>query len=126
MGRYILVVDDSVTIRSSAEYILKEAGYHVAVATDGIDGMSKLDGIANAGDSVSMIITDVNMLKMDGITFTRRVKTSKYRPTPVLILTTETQDVKKQEGWAAGAAGWLVKPFQPEQLLTVVKKLAHN
>ncbi len=125
MKKYVLVVDDSVTIRSSVEYVLKQAGYNVALAVDGIDGINKLKGIASNGEGVSMIISDVNMPNMDGITFTRSVKSSSFKSVPVLILTTETQDTRKQEGRAAGAAGWLVKPFQPEQLITVVKKLAN-
>ncbi len=125
MKKYILVVDDSVTIRSSVEYVLKQAGYNVALAVDGSDGLVKLNGIASSGEGVSMIISDVNMPNMDGITFTRSVKSSSFRAIPVLILTTESQDTRKQEGKAAGAAGWLVKPFQPEQLVAVVKKLAN-
>jgi len=72
---------------------------------------------------VSVIITDVNMPRMDGITFTENVKKSSFRSTPVLILTTETQESRKQQGRAAGAAGWLVKPFQPEQLIAVINKV---
>lgn len=125
MAQYILVVDDSVTIRSSVEYVLKQAGYNVCVASDGLDGMSKMDSLSNAGNSISMIITDINMPNMDGITFTQNVKSGPFRSAPVLILTTESQEARKQQGKAAGAAGWLVKPFQPEQLLTVVKKLTN-
>ncbi len=124
MAKYVLVVDDSVTIRSSVEYVLKQAGFNVCLANDGQDGIAKLKGIAGSGDSVGMIITDVNMPNMDGITFTKHVKSGPFRSTPVLILTTESQDARKQQGKAAGAAGWLVKPFQPNQLVTVVKKLA--
>ncbi len=125
MKKYILVVDDSLTIRSSVEYVLKQAGYNVASAVDGADGLTKLNGITSSGEGVSMIISDVNMPNMDGITFTKSVKSGSFKSIPVLILTTETQEVRKQEGKAAGAAGWLVKPFQPEQLVTVVKKLAN-
>ncbi|HHL71627.1 MAG TPA: response regulator [Bacteroidetes bacterium] len=125
MGKVILVVDDSATTRSSVEFVLKQAGYDVALATDGSDGLSKLEHLANSGDQVSMIITDVNMPVMDGITFTRNVKQGRFKDTPVLVLTTESQDTKKQEGRSAGASGWLVKPFQPEQILEVVKKLAN-
>lgn len=125
MKKYILVVDDSVTIRSSVEYVLKQAGFNVALAVDGSDGLTKLDGIASNGEGVSMIISDVNMPNMDGITFTKSVKSGRFNSVPVLILTTETQEARKQEGKAAGAAGWLVKPFQPEQLIAVVKKLAN-
>ena len=125
MRKFILVVDDSATTRSSVEYVLKGAGYDVALATDGRNGLTKLDEIGQRGDKVSMIITDVNMPNMDGITFTQNVKSGSFKHAPVLVLTTEAQDSKKQQGRAAGAAGWLVKPFQAEQLLTVVKKLAN-
>ncbi|MCH7678095.1 response regulator [candidate division KSB1 bacterium] len=121
MARNILIVDDSLTIRSSLEYCLKEAGFNVVAAVDGIDGIEKLKSMKDSG--VSVIITDVNMPRMDGITFTENVKKSSFRSTPVLILTTETQESRKQQGRAAGAAGWLVKPFQPEQLIAVINKV---
>ncbi len=121
MARNILIVDDSLTIRSSLEYCLKEAGFNVVAAVDGIDGIEKLKSMKDSG--VSVIITDVNMPRMDGITFTENVKKSSFRSTPVLILTTETQESSKQQGRAAGAAGWLVKPFQPEQLIAVINKV---
>lgn len=121
MARNILIVDDSLTIRSSLEYCLKKAGFNVVAAVDGIDGIEKLKSMKDSG--VSAIITDVNMPRMDGITFTENVKKSSFRSTPVLILTTETQESRKQQGRAAGAAGWLVKPFQPEQLIAVINKV---
>ena len=121
MARNILIVDDSLTIRSSLEYCLKEAGFNVVAAVDGIDGIEKLKSMKDSG--VSVIITDVNMPRMDGITFTENVKKSSFRSTPVLILTTETQESRKQQGRAAGAAGWLVKPFQPAQLIAVINKV---
>ena len=86
MANYILVVDDSVTIRASVEYVLKQAGYSVVVAVDGVDGLEKLESSAQSGHAASMIITDVNMPRMDGISFTRQVKTGKFQRTPVLIL----------------------------------------
>ena len=121
MARNILIVDDSLTIRSSLEYCLKEAGFNVVAAVDGIDGIEKLKSMKDSG--VCVIITDVNMPRMDGITFTENVKKSSFRSTPVLILTTETQESRKQQGRAAGAAGWLVKPFQPAQLIAVINKV---
>lgn len=124
MTQYVLVVDDSLTIRSSVEYVLKQAGYDVLLATDGVDGIEKLKGVKTGGDGVSVIITDINMPRMDGITFTKNVKASSFQGTPVLILTTESQAERKEQGRAAGASGWLVKPFQPEQLVEVVRKLA--
>lgn len=124
MTQYVLVVDDSLTIRSSVEFVLKQAGYDVLLATDGVDGIEKLKGVKNGGDDVSVIITDINMPRMDGFTFTKNVKASSFQDTPVLILTTESQPERKEQGRAAGASGWLVKPFQPEQLVEVVGKLA--
>ena len=94
-------------------------------AEDGLDGIEKLKGLKGTGDTVQVIITDINMPRMDGITFTKNVKASSFKGTPVLILTTESQPERKQEGKAAGAAGWLVKPYQPEQLVEVVGKLAN-
>ncbi len=125
MANHILVVDDSLTIRSSVEYVLNQAGYSVVLANDGVDAIEKLKEISNGGNDVSMIITDINMPRMDGITFTEKVKQSSFRSKPVLILTTETNETRKQQGRAAGAAGWLVKPFQPEQLIAVIKKLTN-
>jgi len=125
MAKYILVVDDSLTIRSSVEYVLDQAGYKVALASDGVEGINKIKSISASGNEISMIITDINMPNMDGITFTQKVKASPFRTTPILILTTETNDAKKQQGKAAGAAGWLVKPFQPEQLISVVEMLTN-
>ncbi len=124
MAKVILVVDDSATLRASAEYVLRAAGYRVIVAEDGMDGLKKLDELSRKNETVNMIITDVNMPNMDGIQFTRMVKSGPHSKAPVLILTTESQASKKMEGKAAGAAGWLVKPFEPDQLVTVVKKLA--
>lgn len=121
MTQYVLVVDDSLTIRSSVEYVLKQAGYDVLLATDGVDGIEKLKGVKTGGDDVRVIITDINMPRMDGITFTKNVKASSFRGTPVLILTAESQAERKEQGRAAGASGWLVKPFQPEQLVEVVR-----
>lgn len=124
MAKKILVVDDSATTRSSVQYILSQAGYSVALANDGSDGLRKIEEVVRAGDALSMIITDINMPVMDGIRFTREVKTGPHKRTPVLVLTTESQNSKKQQGREAGAAGWLVKPFQPDQLVAVVRKLA--
>ncbi|KAA3661254.1 MAG: response regulator [Calditrichaeota bacterium] len=124
MAKKILVVDDSATTRSSVQYILSQAGYNVALANDGSDGLRKIDEVVKGGDSLSMIITDINMPVMDGIRFTQSVKSGPHKSVPVLVLTTESQDSKKQQGRQAGAAGWLVKPFQPDQLVTVVRKLA--
>ena len=119
MAKTILIVDDSNTARASVEYTLKEGSYDVISADDGTTGLEAVNKAAN----IDMIITDLNMPKMDGIEFIKNVrKFDKYKYTPILMLTTESQDDKKMEGKAAGASGWLVKPFNPTQLLDVVKR----
>ncbi|WP_421321097.1 response regulator [Aeromonas veronii] len=119
MGKTILIVDDSATIRQVVGMTLKGAGYEVMEASDGKDALNKLDG-----KKINLIISDVNMPNMDGITFVKEAKKlAHYKFTPVIMLTTESQDSKKQEGQAAGAKAWVVKPFQPEQMLAAVAKL---
>lgn len=119
MGKTILIVDDSATIRQVVGMTLKGAGYEVMEASDGKDALNKLDG-----KKINLIISDVNMPNMDGITFVKEAKKlANYKFTPVIMLTTESQDSKKQEGQAAGAKAWMVKPFQPEQMLAAVAKL---
>ena len=119
MGKMILIVDDSATIRQVVGMTLKGAGYEVMEASDGKDALKKLDG-----KKINLIISDVNMPNMDGITFVKEAKKlANYKFTPVIMLTTESQDSKKQEGQAAGAKAWVVKPFQPEQMLAAVAKL---
>ncbi len=119
MGKKILIVDDSNTARASVEYTLKKGEYEVVSADDGVNGLAKLKETTN----VSMIITDLNMPKMDGIEFIKHVRTiDEHKYTPILMLTTESQDEKKKQGKEAGASGWLVKPFNPTQLLDVVKR----
>ena len=119
MGKTILIVDDSATIRQVVGMTLKGAGYEVMEASDGKDALKKLDG-----KKINLIISDVNMPNMDGITFVKEAKKlASYKFTPIIMLTTESQDSKKQEGQAAGAKAWVVKPFQPEQMLAAVAKL---
>jgi two-component system, chemotaxis family, chemotaxis protein CheY len=119
MGKTIMSVDDSVSVRQMVSFTLKEAGYDVVEAEDGKDALAKLKGSA-----VNMIITDLNMPNMDGIEFIKNVRAdSALKFIPIVMLTTESQDSKKQEGKAAGATGWIVKPFKPDQLMTVVKKV---
>lgn len=114
----ILAVDDSASLRQMVSFTLKGAGYDVVEA---VDGQNALD-IAR-GKSVNLVLTDVNMPRMDGITFIRELrKLPAYKFTPVLMLTTEAGTDKKAEGKAAGATGWLVKPFNPDQLLATIKK----
>jgi two-component system chemotaxis response regulator CheY len=123
MEKYILVVDDSTTLRASVQFALTAEGYKVAEAKDGKDGLAVLQNIRSQGDQVSMIISDINMPNMDGITFIKEVKKTPFKFTPILVLTTESQETKKMEGKDAGATGWLVKPFKSAQLLQVIKKL---
>lgn len=119
MAKTIMIVDDSSAIRQSITFILEQAGYEVVQAQDGADAVTKLSKVFD------LIISDVNMPNMDGIALTRHLRqTPQYKFVPVLMLTTESQAEKMQEGKAAGATGWIVKPFEPEKLLAVVKKLA--
>jgi len=121
-GKTIMIVDDSATLRASVNFVLSEAEYTVIQAKDGMDGLAKLRDLQASGTKLDMIITDINMPNLDGIGFITEIKKSDYRYVPILVLTTESDNAKKMEGKAAGAAGWLVKPFKPEQLLWVVKK----
>ncbi len=119
MAKTILIVDDSASIRQVVGIALKGAGYEIIEAVDGKDALSKLDG-----RKIHLIISDVNMPNMDGITFVKKVKElAAYKFAPVIMLTTESHESKKQEGQAAGAKAWVVKPFQPAQMLAAVSKL---
>jgi two-component system chemotaxis response regulator CheY len=119
MGKTILIVDDSASVRQVVGIALRGAGYDVVEGTNGADALTKLDG-----RKVHLIISDVNMPTMDGITFVKEVKKlPAYKFTPIIMLTTESEERKKQEGQAAGAKAWVVKPFQPAQMLAAVSKL---
>ncbi|XAH24784.1 response regulator [Xylophilus sp. GW821-FHT01B05] len=119
MAKTILVVDDSASMRQAVGIALRGAGYEVIEGTDGQQALARL-----TGQKVHLIISDVNMPHMDGISFVKQVKQLPlYRFTPVIMLTTENQEAKKREGQAAGAKAWVVKPFQPAQLLAAVEKL---
>jgi two-component system chemotaxis response regulator CheY len=119
MGKTVLIVDDSASLRQVVGITLKGAGYEVVEASDGMDALTKLDG-----RKIHLIVSDVNMPNMDGITLVQTVKQLPgYRFTPVLMLTTESEEGKKAQGKAAGAKAWMVKPFQPEQMLAAVAKL---
>lgn len=114
-----MVVDDSASLRNVVCIALKGAGYEVIEAADGKEALSKLKG-----QKVNLIVSDVNMPNMDGITMVREIKKlPAYKFTPIMMLTTESQPEKKAEGKAAGAKAWLVKPFQPPVLLDAVSKL---
>lgn len=115
----ILAVDDSPSMRQMVTFTLKGAGFQVDEANDGADALQK----AKAG-RYDLIITDVNMPVMDGITLIRKLRAeAAYKFTPMLMLTTESGADKKGEGKAAGATGWIVKPFNPDQLIATVKKV---
>jgi len=119
MAKTVLVVDDSAGIRQIVSATLKSAGYEVMEGVDGADALAKLDG-----HKIHLIICDVNMPVMDGISFVKQIKKSAdYKFIPIIMLTTVSQERKKQEGQAAGVKAWVVKPFQPDQMLNVVSKL---
>ena len=119
MAKTILIVDDSASLRQVVSIALKGAGYDVIEGCDGCDALGKLKG-----QKIHLIISDVNMPNMDGITFvTEAKKLPAYKFTPVIMLTTEAGEAKKLAGQAAGAKAWVVKPFQPAQMLAAVAKL---
>lgn len=119
MSKTVMIVDDSASLRQVVNIALSNAGYSVIEACDGKDALSKLNGV-----KVHLIVSDVNMPNMDGITFVKEMKLlPNYKFTPVIMLTTESQESKKAEGQAAGAKAWVVKPFQPPTLLAAVAKL---
>jgi two-component system, chemotaxis family, chemotaxis protein CheY len=118
MARKIMTVDDSTTVRQMMRFTLEDAGYEVSEAVDGVDALRKFA----AGEEVDMLITDLNMPNMDGLELIRAVrKDIGNRFIPIIMLTTEAQESKRQEGKSAGASGWIVKPFKPQQVLAVVK-----
>ncbi|MCW8853223.1 MAG: response regulator [Gammaproteobacteria bacterium] len=115
----ILAVDDSSSMRQMVSFTLKGAGYDVVEAVDGQDALNKAKS-----QQFDLIVTDVNMPVMDGITFIRNLRAeANYKFTPMLMLTTESAADKKTEGKAAGATGWIVKPFNPDQLINTIKKV---
>lgn len=119
MAKTILTVDDSASIRQMVSFTLKEAGYSVTEAVDGQDGLDK----ARAGN-FNLIFTDQNMPRLDGLSLIKQLRAlPQYKSVPILMLTTESSDAMKSQGRAAGATGWLVKPFDPAKLLEVVRKV---
>jgi two-component system chemotaxis response regulator CheY len=119
MGKTIMVIDDSATLRQVVSITLSKAGYDVVEAIDGRDALSKL-----SGRKVHLMICDVNMPNMDGIEFLKAVRQQPaHKFVPIIMLTTESQEAKKLEGKAAGARAWVVKPFVPEVMLSAVQKL---
>jgi two-component system chemotaxis response regulator CheY len=119
MAKTIMIVDDSASIRTVVGIALRGEGYTVIEAINGQDALNKL-----TGQKVNLIISDVNMPIMDGITFVKNVKLlPAHKFTPIIMLTTESDESKKREGQAAGAKAWVVKPFKPEQMLNAVQRL---
>jgi len=118
MSKCVLVVDDSETVRQVLQLTLSNAGFDVIEAEDGDDALEKLA----SAPAVDMLITDLNMPNMDGLELIQKIRDDgKHRFTPIVMLTTESSEEKKRAGREAGASGWIVKPFKPEQLLKVVK-----
>jgi two-component system chemotaxis response regulator CheY len=119
MSKTILIIDDSTSVRTVVKTALTGAGYKVIEACDGKDALTKLNG-----DKINLIISDVNMPNMDGISFVKAARLKpQYKFTPICMLTTEAEASKMAEGKAAGAKAWIVKPFQPPKLLDAVSKL---
>ena len=119
MAKTILAVDDSTSIRQMVAFTLKSAGYVVIEAADGMEGLDKA-----RTNAIDLILTDQNMPKMDGLALIKSLRgLPQFATTPILMLTTESSDAMKTQGRAAGATGWLVKPFDPHKLLEVVKKV---
>ncbi len=119
MAKTIVTVDDSASVRQMVGFTLREAGYDVIEACDGKDAISKINGV-----NVGLVVTDLNMPNMDGIELIKNLRaSSSCKFVPIIMLTTESQNEKKLEGKNAGATGWIVKPFKPEQLVAVIKKV---
>lgn len=115
----ILAVDDSASMRQMVSFTLKGAGFDVVEASDGVEALSKAQG-----NKFDLVISDVNMPNMDGLTLVGELrKLGDFKFIPILLLTTESSMEKKKEGKAAGATGWIVKPFNPDQLLKTVNKV---
>jgi two-component system chemotaxis response regulator CheY len=120
MTKRVLTVDDSKTMLQMLQFALKQGGFEVIQGENGQEGLDLLEA-----NTVDVIITDINMPVMDGITFIKELrKKPKNKATPVLILTTESSQSKKEEGRSAGATGWIVKPFDPGKLLEVIRKVS--
>ena len=116
----ILTVDDSRTMRDMLRMALVKAGFHVTEAVDGVHGLEVLDEA-----KADVIITDINMPRMDGFGFIEAVRgNDTYRATPILVLTTESDQAKKDQARRAGATGWIVKPFHPEKLVDAIRRVA--
>ena len=118
MPKTILTADDSISVRQVVSFALKDAGYDTVEAVDGRDALRKLSG------NIHLVITDLNMPNMDGLELIKQIRAgSANRYVPIIVLTTESQPAKKQAAKSAGATGWIVKPFRPEQLIAVVRRV---
>ena len=124
MGRNILAIDDSPTLRASLKFVLSDAGFNVIQGENGLEGLEILKEMRKEGKRINLIISDVNMPKMNGLEFLKEVKSTQSpdKFIPVIILTTESEATLKQKGKEFGASGWMTKPFKPNLLLSVVKK----
>lgn len=119
MAKTALIIDDSTTMRQMVAFTLREAGYQVVEAENGQDALNKI-----SAHPINIVVTDLNMPVMDGFTFIQNVRAMpSHKFLPILMLTTESQLSKKEQGKAVGATGWIVKPFDPEKLLQVVAKV---
>jgi len=119
MAKRIMTVDDSGSMRQMVGFTLRQHGYDITEAANGAEALKKLEK-----EKIDMLITDINMSELDGIGLVRKVRDNPaYKFIPIIILTTEFQAEKKEEAKAAGATGWIVKPFRPDQLLAVVRKV---
>lgn len=123
MCGHILVVDDSDTIRLAVSSALCGAGYKVTEASNGLEALEKLAIIADAGLSLSLILTDINMPAMDGITLIREIRKGSFKFVPILVLSSEAAESSMKRAISAGASGWLQKPFLPEQVFGAIRKL---
>lgn len=122
MAKMVLIIDDSASFRQIISDTLRNAGYDVIEGTDGVDALAKL-----AGKKINLIICDVNMPNMNGIRFVKEVKMRpEYQSLPIIMLTTESREKRKLEGQEVGVNAWIVKPFQPDQMLKVVSKFIHS
>jgi two-component system chemotaxis response regulator CheY len=119
MAKKIMIVDDSVSIREVVDYTLASNGHDVLIGVDGQDALKHLNG-----QQIDLVITDLYMPNMDGISLIKEIrKNDNYKRTPILFLTTESQQEKKMEAKSAGATGWIVKPFIPENLISIINKV---
>lgn len=119
MAKTILTADDSASMRQMIRFVLTQGGYEVVEAVDGADALAKL-----SASNIDMLITDLNMPRLDGVGLIKEVRgRAGYRFTPIIMLSTESSEEKKAAGKAAGATGWITKPFTPEQLLAVIRKV---